>query len=366
MKYLFLFLAAFLQLSAHARVGELIVWASDQGGYPAEAMCFFSNSEMVIHQDGILAKYTCLGKEDIYGEVWYVGPDKKNKLLLRSQLGHLIGDTISRYDKVFMTEFDEGQTIALWEHDLQTPKKHELPAFLKRSMIQDIAFFKGTSLWMRIKGPDGLYQEGVFDQGQWSLLPERGVSFHFASTQTESFIAQVVRLGAPGETEESRPDYIQIRRAPEYKAELILGDKDSDPASPFKSFRNIMSSQGKYWFIIARTDEGEVAIRGEGLSYEVIPLYKQFKTLDYWQGTLLNDGSMILRGTLHDGTKGLWLVKENSPMPIIVSTDSLEVSEGTFSISNSMFYNAPISDGTHVFIGLGIQNVAQGIFKFKP
>lgn len=365
MKFLFLFLALF-HFNAHSRVGELISLASDQGGYPTDAMCFFSNNEMAIYKDGVLLKYTCLGKPELYSELWYVGPMKQNVLLVRSELGNLLYDAVVSGDKIFITEFSEFETVALWEHDLTKLTKHSLPQSWKRYMIQDLASM-GERLWMRFRDDSGMYGEAIFNNDQWDILPERGVSFNFSTSQTPDMVIQKIRMGMPGETEEERPDYIQIKRSPEFQPEMIVGDVDADPKSPFKSFRNHVNSQGHQWFVIARTNEGEVAVRGKDLSYEIIPLYKYFKTIDYWPGALLNDGSLVLRGILLDGTKGLFTINEGAPKPIILHSDSLEIEEGTFEISSqSMFYNAPVSDGIDVYIGLGIQDVAQGIFKFRP
>jgi hypothetical protein len=356
------FFLLLLSSQVYARTGELVVFASDRLGFPAGGMCYFSNSHMVIHRDGLLVRYTCIGGPELTNEMWFVNGEK-SQLLVRSGPGKFLSDALSTGEKIFVQEYDEGQTFTLWEHDLKNLTKHEIPETWARHYIKDLVSLD-NKLWFRFRDDQGFSGEGIFENETWSKLPYRGVSFFFAPTQSRALIVQKVRRGEPGAVEDARPDALEIKRAPNFTPEVVAVDQDGDPHSSFLLFDNYTVATGKYWMATARTKQGAVALLGENEKYQILPLYKYFKVIDSWPGAISASGKVILRGTLKDGRMGLWMWTEAEPQALLLSTDSIEANGKVFPMGDPMFYNSPVIDGETAFIGIGLGTVGQGILKF--
>lgn len=366
MKKLLILIALLFSFSTLAQKRDLLVFASDRGGYPAPAMCFFSNSKLITHQDGLVVAYTCLGRPELYAQMWFINADTQIKLFETSP-GNLLSDAISDGKKISAFEFSEMGTYALWQHDLTSAQMSPCP--WKYTYVAAHAL-QGEKLLFRTTDADRNYGNGYWLKGSWVQENTPGVSFHFSPASNTQMIVQKVRLGEAGMTDENQPDVIQVRLAPEYKTVVVVKDIDADPNSPYTFFTNYMSIQGSRWINVAITKLGHVALIGETTSFKEIPLYPHFKKVDSFPPVLSASGKLILRGQSHDGRYGLWIQTEQGFDLILKSGDPIVVGNEVTQVSKTLFYTAPMAFGEDVYVGVGItdehgEDIGQGVIKLS-
>jgi hypothetical protein len=347
-----LLLLSLLSTSAFAQ--KILVFAGDTLGYPADPLCYFSNSKMVPHPQGFLVKYTCFRKPDVYGELWLLKGEKA-ELVAQSEEGNVLGDPVVLKGKVYVTEFNEIHTTKFYEYD---GKLRELS--LPDSGIDVKGFAPmGDKLLYRYTDASGESGEGTWSEDKWEILPRREVSYFFNAGWSAELVLQKIRMR---DLSESSPDHVEVRLAPEYRPVIVASDRDHDPSSPFKVFLNYASVNGHRWVMNASTDAGQVALLGSGTSYEVVELYKFFKSIDNWPATVSEDGSIIIRAQHLDGRYGLWSVKKDAKL-ILQSGDPIE----NLQAGRVLFYNSPIMKDDKVLIGIGLEKegeaVGQGILS---
>ena len=339
-------------LSTSAFAQKIVVFAGDTLGYPADPLCYFSNSKMIAHPEGFLVKYACFGRSELYGELWLVRGEK-SVLIAQSSPGNVLGDPVVLDDKIYVTEFNELRTEKFFQYDGEL---REFPLPANGIDVRGFAPVDGKLLFRYID-EEGMSGEGTWADGQWSLLPKRGISYFFTAGWSSEVVVQKVRLG---DLSESSPDHIEIRRAPDFTPIVVAQDQDQDPSSPFKGFFNYAVASGKRWVMTASTDKGVVALKGMLDSYEVVELYKFFRSVDSWPATISDDGAVIIRAQHLDGRYGLWKVTTDAKL--LLQTGDVIDGLGAGSV---LFYNAPLMSNGKVLIGIGLEkdggSVGQGI-----
>ncbi|MFP5458658.1 MAG: hypothetical protein ACLGG7_07990 [Bacteriovoracia bacterium] len=346
MKLLILF-ALMLSPVAFAK-RELIARAGDRDGHPARPLCFFSNHKLTAFKGELLVKYTCLGAEDVEQELWRLG--KTPKLLLRSSPGQLLGDPIVSRDDIFVVEFSEMKAEVLWQLG-SAQRSHKIPGDLR--FVADGVALGDEHLRLRVTDDAGNSTTREWLRGTWLAGPERQVSYYFSPAASSEISLQKLRLGASGEWDEARPDVIELAQAPEFKPQIVLSDRDADPASPWLGFWNFSVVNGSRWMVIARSDAGPVALSGEGRAHRVIKLYEHLRDLDFWPGAVGENGKAIVRGTSHSGQYGLWEV-DTAARLLLKLDDPVATDLGLARVGPVLFYTAPLAMSGKVFIGTGL------------
>ncbi len=370
MKKLLIFLFLVFSPLSFAQVLELKVFASDSGGWPAGALCFFSNNKMTAFEDSLLVHYTCLGGSDIFDEMWLINA-REQRLVVRAEVGNLLSTAILIDEEIYMTEFTETQTVKIWRDQKGSLSSLSIPKELKNSHLHDLANL-GHKLWFRYTNLESRdHGEGVMVDGVLKILPHRGVGYFYgASSNSEMFIQKVRKVTATNLVE-SYPEEIEIRRAPEFAPVTVLRDQSADPASPFLSLRNHTILKNHFWAATAQTKEGVVLILGEDLTYQEFNLSKNFKEIDYWPGTLSNEGDFIFRGTHRDGRIGLWILKDGKLQLLLTTHDEISVGQQkTWVSKHTLFYCAPEYGDGGVYIGVGLDRedgnqIGQGVIKIS-
>ena len=364
MAYLYVILS-FLSLSLWAQTPVLRSRASDIDGFPASAMCFFSNNEMGIHQAELVLHFTCVG-EDLHDELW-IG----SRQLIHSSSGRLFNTAISDGTHVFVTEYDEFSTRVLWKIENEKTTAFELPAAWGDVQIHSVVSRGHDHILFTMTDSQGLNVQGEWCSGEWRINTSRGVSYFFDAAASDQLITQKVRLGAPREWSEERPDAIEISLAPNFIPQIVVRDQQSDPQSPYLGFYNFTVVNASRWAVFAKTERGPVAIVGYRLNWREIPLYSFFSSVDFWPPAITESGKFVLRAKHNDGTYGLWIFENEQPRLLLKAGDQVHTDRGLGQMSDTLFYNAPMAFRESVFIGVGLEqnasreSLGQGIIEFS-
>lgn len=345
-----LLLLCLFTTSLFARVSppELLAVATDQGGYPAPSLCYFSNTTMVPHPEGVLVTYTCFGGPDLSAQIWLVGDSPRK--IGESQMGNLFTHPYLLGEKIFFLEYSEFETKALWENTAGVLTRHELPTELKNSHVHDLALlgnefrFRWTNTRTRAHG------EGIFD-GNFRVFPKRDdVEFIYKAFGTGDIFLQKIKF-VNGEAIELR---IPGKSAPV----IVLRDSKMDPSSPFTSLRSQFAVHGKNWVTIATTEEGMVLVRGKGGEITVENLSTHFKEIQHWPPALAASGEVFFRGKDHQGEYALWGYQNGKVRTVVSSGMEIEVgSELVVTSSRSLMYNSPVFDSEgRLYLGVGLRD----------
>lgn len=353
-------LLATLLLSPLTFAQNLIAVATDQGGYPAKALCFFSNNHMVPYSGDLLVLYTCLGGPDLNSEIWLVKDEPQN--IGVSKMGNLFSAPAVRGKAIYFFEYNEFSTVALWKSENGILTSIAIPESLKGSHVTDLSLV-GETFYFRFKNREsGQNGEGIFTD-VLTVLPERAPTFFHKASANGEIMIQKTMLPV-GEVVELR-----TKQSPEPM--IILRDNKADPSSPFLSLRNQFALRGTKWATFARTVTGLTLIRGENETFETEELSQLFKDVQHWPPALRQDGEIVFRGTDLNGVYALWGYKDGVKRVIVGSNQEIrEGSETVVTSSRSLLYNDPVIDEAgNLFIGVGLRDpqmnsdFGQGILK---
>ncbi len=346
-----------LFFTAHAK-RELWARVSDRDGFKIEANCFFSGHLPQLYQSGLLLRVNCYGESDLYSQLLFIQKNAPTQTLIRSRLGNLLSEPVTDHQNIFVSEYNEAGTSALYQVTLSTIQNIPLPKNLR--MLQGLSVSQGKVL-ARFQDHDGLSQQSLWLQSSWMPSSQREVSFYFQPQASQSLVLQKIRRGK-GELDESRPDEIVISLDGGESFEVILQDRDADPSSAYLSFWNFSVVHFDRWVIIARTLQGEVAITGRGKKIiQTISLSSEFESLDFWPSAIDQHGQVYLRGK-RQGLHGLWRVGASVDL-ILRSGDTFQGDQDLQRVRNETpFYTAPMIDRNRLFIGVGVEDFNSSTF----
>lgn len=364
MKNLIIALLFSLVTSVHAASDpKIIAVATDSGGYPAKALCFFSNNYMVPHPEGLLVLYTCLGGPDFSSEIWLVNDAPKS--IGTSTMGNLFSEPFVRGNDIYYFEYNEFRTLALWKYSDGVLTSEKLPAELAGCHVHDFALLGDTFYFRYTNHDDGTYGEGTYTN-EFKVLPNRGPTFFWKASFNGEVMIQKTKL-ANGEA-------IELRTKANPEPVVILRDSKADITSPFLVLRNQFAINGTKWATVATTKKGLTLIRGEGNSYTTEDLSSTFKDIQYWPPALAKSGEIIFRATDMNKTFALWGFN-NGVARVIVGSEQ-EITEGTETVvtsSRALLYNPPVIDAKgNLYIGVGLKSqganadFGQGILSLRP
>lgn len=360
MKTLLLTLVLLFSTLSLAKSPGIIAVATDQGGFPAKALCFFSNNYMTSHPEGLLVLYTCLGGPDINSEIWLVNGSPKN--IGVSKMGNLFSEAFVRGNTIYFFEYNEFRTVALWKYENSTLTSQKLPAELGSSHVHGLALLGDQFYFTYTDHDTGVNGEGIY-RDDFVILPKRDPEFFWKAGANGELMIQKTKL-AVGEQ-------VELRTKMHPEPVVILRDNKVDPASPFTVLRNQFALRGTKWATIAKTAKGLVLVRGDGASFTLEDLSAHFSDIQYWPPALTDDGEVIFRGTDHNKLFALWGFKDGVKRVIVgPGTEIGEGSETVVTSTRALMYNAPVIDQAgNLFIGVGLRNpdesadFGQGILK---
>ncbi len=347
MKTLILFVLVVLSTLSHARDPKLVAVATDSGGFPAKALCFFSNNYMVPHPDGLLVQYTCLGGPDLNSEIWLLSEKPQN--IGVSEMGNLFTEPFVRGKSIYFFEYNEFKTLALWIFKEGVLSSQKLPPELQSSHVHDFALVGDTFYFRYTDRAAGNHGEGIYTDS-FKILPARGPEFFWKSASNGTIMLQKTKL-ASGEV-------VELRTKDNHNPVVILRDRNADPASPFLTLRNQFATHGNRWASFTKTVSGLSLIRGENGKYSVEDLSKLFKDAQYWPPALSSDGEVIFRGTDINDQFALWGYKNGVKRLVLGSNQEISVeSETVITSSRSLLYNPPVFDREgNLYIGVGLRS----------
>jgi hypothetical protein len=376
--FLFLFVFSLSSLSAFSDTfrikPEVLAYGSDHGSSPADSLCFVANSRFTPYQDGWLIPFTCLGGPDLSTQLWFVR-NGKSQLLQESTQGRLLSKVYSDGRQLAWTEFDEGGTLKLFTGlmnsatDLVVSQEFKMPADWKSTYLKSLGFIESGKIWFGLTTPgeeDGrsVSGEGFWENGNFFRSPFSGRSYFFTAESSTQMVVQKTRLGDPGDMSEAQGDQIGVRFVSNFEPQVVVCDRDGDPQSKVLSIFNSGAVQGDRWAFIATVLQGATRvtalIRGQGLESEIFPLDSFFKSVDFFNPAVLNDGRVVLRATDNQGRYGLWIFDGNHAQLLAGKGDYVQNEHGTFALTEKPFVTSPASSGTDIVIGVSLADIAMG------
>jgi hypothetical protein len=163
-----------------------------------------------------------------------------------------------------------------------------------------------------------------------------GISYVFSPRQAGNYILVKIRYGELGDYTEGRPDRLWLVNTKTGRRTLVAQDRDAMPSSKIKSIENMyqVSDSGSVAFW-AKTKKGrELFLSHRGITRSVLLEGDQFAKLDWFSPGINNKGSMILRGSNHDGKHILAFYngETNQWSEVLKEGDSFELSKGKYVI----------------------------------
>jgi hypothetical protein len=351
MKISVLIFSFLFSLSLYAQKLELKAFASDQNGFPADALCFFSNNQLTPHPQGMLVLYTCLGGSEIYAELWQLKADKP-RMIVRSKEGNLLTPPFLLGGKIFVMEFSEFETEKLWEDQSGVVIGHSIPAAYKNAYIHDMASL-GNKLWFRYSNkPEGIHGEGFYD-GSFHNLPARKVEFFYKPNSNGKEL--IVK------TKTASGDQVEIRKLGQEPV-MILKENTATEKTPYQHIRPYFAYNNNQWVGIATMLDkklGLISIRNGKVTNQ--NLSSCFKEIDYWPPALNSKGELIVRARHHDGRFGVWKFYQGQCSLLLGKGAEIRIkNEVLRSSSKSLLYNSPVVDeNNRVWVGVGLEDPAQ-------
>jgi hypothetical protein len=337
---------------------ELWARVSDRDGFKVPANCFFSGHQPLLFQAGLLLRVNCYGESDLYSQLLYIQKNAPTQTLYRTRSGNLLSEPVRDHQNIFVSEYNEAGTTALYQLTLSSIQNIPMPKNLR--MLQGLSLSQGKLL-ARFQIHSGESQQSLWAQGIWSASSQRNVSFYFQPQASSQVVLQKVRRGS-GELNESRPDEIVISMDGGESFEVVLQDRDADPSSAYLSFWNFSVVNGERWVVIARTAQGDVAVTGLGRKItQVILLSKDFESLDFWPPAIDLQGQVYLRAK-RQGVHGLWRVGSSVDL-LLSSGDTFQGDQDIQRLrEETPFYNAPMIDQNRLLMAVGVEDFNSATF----
>jgi hypothetical protein len=281
--------------------------------------------------------------------------------------GRQLGDPIVSGDEIYLVESDDQQALFIWQIVENEKRAHPLP--VKSWRVHGGVGLGAGQLLLRATGPSGEMRELLWHNSGVQTLSDRGVSYYFTASASSELVVQKNRLGLSRQWDESRPDVIEVRRAPEFRPQIVLADRDADPASPYLGFWNFSVVQGSQWCVIARRLEGEVAVIGDGQTLREVKLYQHFTRLDFFPPALTSDGTVVMRAE-RAGVHALWAISPAGEVrELLRHGDTVMTDLGVAVLQNSLFVTPVVAQGQSVAVGVSLQEMGsqthwgQGLLK---
>ena len=313
---------------------ELIARLSDRGAYkaPDNTWCFTSDP-------AILRGKVYLSCMDIDGRLM-IEWDDDYKVIARAEEDQMFAAPLSGFGKVSWYEFNEWGAVKSFElSDKLTVRDLKVLGPLNRS-IDNLTLVSPDSWLLRTKGNSP--ELWIWQNDRAIPFFNPGAAYLFRPyVGNEGNIVLKVRENSYSE---SSPDKLWLYSNNKWK--IIFEDRDSNPESPWKTFRQSFAIEGEKILLIATDDQGEALLILDNGNVEVIARAgKDVKSFDFFSPQM-NGGTVAVRGVDFQGRKVLYVYDQQEGFRRLVTQGDIvhtDIGYGKFDYSNqdSIFYSSP-------------------------
>ncbi len=289
--------------------------------------CF--SSEPLVTEKGIFLG--CFEDGESFMAQWSEG---KFQNIAKSEEGRLFSHPLISQGKISWHEFDMAGVRSLYQVEKEGVKKTLLKNIGQASSFSPIS----ADSWIyRTSDTPSLW---LWSNGQATPFFTQNVEYIFSPYIDDQ--GGVVFKVREGGIAESAPDKLLYGKN---KFEVLLEDRDSNPASPFKSFRHQLAlSEGRV-AVIATDDKSEVLLLLENGSYkEIARAGVEIKSFDYFSPKLKGD-TLVFRGVDLENRKAVWVYKRGKLQRLLTQGDVVQTDLGVARIDykdqDSILYGSP-------------------------
>lgn len=334
MKYIYLL--SLLPLAAHAGFSkpELMARFMSTSAFnvPDGTWCF--GGEPVAVKNRVYLN--CLDSDSSLMGSW--GPEGF-KLLARTEYDQLFSRPVVAFNKATWYEFTETNVIRSYSAAPQV-SKIELTNLSTMNEYNDSFYpLSQDSYFFKTKGDSPqlwIWKNNVVTS---FLNPEAAYIFSPIVGPQGEIVLRTRHINL----DESAPDKVWLWYNNQWK--VILEDKNSNPSSPWISFRNQYVVEGNKILLVARDNRGDALILTDGSKTEIIAREGvELKRFDHFSPKM-RAGTIVIRGENFNGQKVTY-VKDNGPFRSLLSQGDIvktDVGDGRVHYPNqdSIFYGAP-------------------------
>lgn len=332
---------------------KLLMKSSLRDGYNAPSSSLFTNSTPSINNKRHVAIAMQLIDGQPYSGVW-ANIQGRSFLPYVNEKGLKISNfNLTDEDAFHITMNDdfflEDLVHIKVKSDLSI-KKESLLANIVNEEIENLSsiFTSKNGLMFKGMGKDKVVYHYSQSKGLSSLLKENEnqISYLFnpSFSYNETLVAKL-REGQVGDYKESRPD--KIVKIENKKILVIAQDKDSNPSSKWKSFRNGVSvnDRGEVCFVaIDKTGMAHVVISDGKNQKIVFSEGSNLKEIQYFTPVLNNKGMVAIRGISQNDVAGIYHYDGYESKLVLEQGDVLDTPVGKVKI----FYGPHIPFGGNV------------------
>ncbi len=330
-----LLLLFFLPLSSYAGLGkpELIARFSDRSAYKAPDNTWCFSSDPAILNGKVYLK--CM---DILGSLMIEFGDE-GKVIARAQEDQIFSSATTAFGRVNWYEFNEWGAVKSFELGDKLTEKDLKTIGPMNQTIDHVAPASVDSIILRTKGenPELWISQG----GKATPFFNPGASYLFRPFV--SLTGTIVIKSREINYNESSPDKLWLYSNNQWK--MILEDRDSNPNSPWKIFRQSFAIEGEKVLLVATDDQGEALLLIDQGKVKIIARAgKDLKKFDYFSPSM-NGGTVAIRGEDFNGRKVLYVHDQDGFRPLLTQGDIVHTDLGLgkvdYSNQDSIFYSSP-------------------------
>lgn len=262
-------------------------------------------------------KVTAVAREDFYFSL----PRASNQKVIWSEFDERSGQRTFIKDHLGLTILELNQAAGAVPNDSFLPLSHSAWVYRRKN-------FEGYELWH-------------WENQQHRPLFQRPLAHLFPPIVGEA--GELVIKTREQSNDESAPD--KLWRYDKKQWHLILEDQDSNPASPWNSFRHQISLEGDKVLLVARQDKQDRLILWQrGRITEIARAGIDLKEFDYFTPKIKN-GIIVFRGVDLQNRKALWLYDKGKLSRLITQGDLIKSDLGPARVhypsQHAIFYGAP-------------------------
>ncbi len=320
---------------------------------------FFTNSTMALNDEGEVAfKVGVIGGTDSQG-VWFgsdgvgqieyttpVGASMTDATL--NNLGFVVwGMTFTNPDGIFFYDNDSDTSGMLTDQPIgatgwSSPEPND------NGEVGYRASFSGSNAYISYDGS----LTPAFHAAEASLDINSPYSFLFTpSFNNQRQIAGKVRLGAPGQFGEDRPDQIRIFNA-DGSSVLIAEDRDSNSASPFTSFDNSVSltANGLVAFTVRLSDNSRGVYISDGTNPIAIATTNdpEISDIEFFGPAANETGLVAFRAKDENGLRAIWVGDGTTLRRVVGEHDLVDTDLGLARIDEHTASNPVFGGGVSI------------------
>ncbi len=349
---------------------KLLMNSSLSNGYNAPSSSLFTNSTPSINNKRHVAIAMQLIDGRPYSGVWARIQDKSFLPYVNEK-----GLKISNFNLTDKDEFHITVNDDFFLDDLLYIKVNSDLSIKKESLLQGVVGENIENLSSVFTSSNGIMFKGIGqdkavyyyskNNGMNTLIKENEnqVSYLFnPSFSLNEITAAKIRIGHIGDYRESRPD--KIINIENQKLSVIAQDKDANPMSRWKSFRNGVSvnNRGEVCFVaIDKNGLAHVVLSDGKNQKSILSEGSELKEIQYFTPVLNNKGMVAIRGISKNNLAGIYVYDGNQTKLILEQGDVLKTPIGEIKI----FYgphipfggNIAMNDAGDLVINSGISDV---------